>query len=67
MERIVTSCIDCPFNYEYDMGVGYGCRIDVNNRTIKQSKKYQPIHPEWCPLTSDDILIKLKIITDDTI
>ncbi|KKP64369.1 MAG: hypothetical protein UR61_C0047G0011 [candidate division WS6 bacterium GW2011_GWE1_34_7] len=60
MEKIVTGCVDCPFKYEYDMAVGYGCKIDTSDRTIKQSKKYQPIDPEWCPLKSGGILVKLN-------
>ena len=60
MEKIVTGCIDCPFKYEYDMAVGYGCKIDTADRTIRQSKKYQPIDPEWCPLKSGGILVKFN-------
>lgn len=61
MEKVVTGCKDCPFKYEYDMAFGYGCKIDSSDRTIKKSKKnYQPIDPEWCPLKTDDILVKLN-------
>ena len=60
MEKEVTGCSDCPFQYEYDMSTGYGCRIDSTERTIKQSKKYQPIDPEWCPLKISDAVVKLK-------
>lgn len=40
MEKQITGCVDCPFQYEYDMSIGYGCRIDNAERTIKQSKRY---------------------------
>ena len=32
------------------MAVGYGCKMDNENRSIRQSKKYQPITPDWCPV-----------------
>lgn len=60
MEKEVTGCADCPFNLEYDMASGYSCNIDSENRHIKQSKRYQPIDPEWCPLKISDVIIKLK-------
>jgi hypothetical protein len=60
IEKIATGCIDCPFNYRYDMAIGYGCEIDSSNRTIKQSKKYQPINPRWCQLKSDGVLVRLN-------
>lgn len=59
MEKEVTGCADCMFCHEYDMGYGYGCYLD-NSREIKQSKRNQPIDPEWCPLKEGDVTIKLK-------
>ena len=56
--RIIYGCFDCPFNYEYDMAVGYGCKLDTENRSIKQSKKYQPITPHWCPVKKESIVVK---------
>ena len=56
--RIINGCFDCPFNYEYDMAVGYGCKLDTENRSIKQSKKYQPITPDWCPVKKDSVVVK---------
>lgn len=59
-KRTVTGCSDCPFIFSYDIAVGYGCKIDADDRTIKESKKYQPITPEWCPLKSNNLLIKFE-------
>lgn len=56
--RIIHGCFDCPFNYEYDMAVGYGCKVDTENRSIRQSKKYQPITPDWCPVKKDSVVVK---------
>jgi hypothetical protein len=56
--RIISGCSDCPFNYEYDMAIGYGCKIDTENRSIRQSKKYQPITPDWCPVKKGSVVIK---------
>lgn len=56
--RIIHGCFDCPFNYEYDMAVGYGCKLDTENRSIRQSKKYQPITPDWCPVKKDSVVVK---------
>lgn len=69
MEIKITGCIDCPFKYEYDMAVGYGCKADNNlrgiegiqyPRSIKQSKQYQPIDPDWCPLKNGKIVVQVK-------
>ena len=56
--RIISGCSDCPFNYEYDMAIGYGCQLDSKNKTIRQSEKYQPITPKWCPIKISDVLVK---------
>jgi len=56
--RIISGCFDCPFNYEYDMAVGYGCKIDTENRSIRHSKKYQPITPDWCPVKNGSVVVK---------
>lgn len=56
--RIINGCFDCPFNYEYDMAVGYGCKLDAENRSIRQSKKYQPITPDWCPVKKGSVVVK---------
>lgn len=56
--HIIHGCVDCPFNYEYNMAVGYGCKLDTENRSIRQSKKYQPITPDWCPVKECSIVIK---------
>ena len=57
-QRIINGCFDCPFNYEYDMAVGYGCKLDTENMSIKQSKKYQPVTPDWCPVKKDSVVVK---------
>lgn len=63
----ITGCTDCPFSYEYDMGPGYGCRLDskirgqeamLNPKHVQQNKKYQPITPAWCPLTKVNYTLK---------
>ncbi len=64
----ITGCSDCPFNYEYDMGPGYGCRLDYKLRgqeallhpkdITQDKKKYQPITPAWCPLTKVNYTLK---------
>jgi hypothetical protein len=56
--RIINGCFDCPFNYEYDMAVGYGCKMDNEKRSIRQSKKYQPITPDWCPIKNSSVVVK---------
>jgi len=56
--RIINRCFDCPFNYGYDMAVGYGCKMDNENRSIRQSKKYQPITPDWCPVKNGSVVVK---------
>ena len=56
--RIINGCFDCPFNYGYDMAVGYGCKMDNENRSIRQSKKYQPITPDWCPVKNGSVVVK---------
>ena len=48
-------CKNCIFNYEYDMAIGYGCKLDILNRDIKQSKKYEPITPDWCPVNNGEV------------
>lgn len=53
----INGCVDCPFSYEYDMAVGYGCKID-KQRSITQSNKFQPITPDWCPAKKRSIVIK---------
>lgn len=69
MDIKVTGCIDCPFKYEYDMAVGYGCKADdflrmgeesITPREIKQSKKFQPVDPDWCPLKIEKIVVGMK-------
>lgn len=56
---VIKGCIDCPFNYEYDMAVfGFGCRIDTKSRTIKESKKFRPITPKWCPVKKGSVVVK---------
>ncbi len=56
--RIINGCNDCPFNYEYDMAIGYGCKVDTEQRSIKQSNKYQPITPDWCPVNKQEFVVK---------
>ena len=29
ISRIINGCFDCPFNYEYDMAVGYMHKTEV--------------------------------------
>lgn len=68
-KAIVTGCKDCPFSYENDMAVGYGCNADSMTRTleeyllpsreIKQDKLFFPITPEWCPLKKESITIQM--------
>ena len=59
IEKEITGCIDCPFSYGYDMAVGSGCKIDDQNRDVQQ-KRCVPITPDWCPLKTESIIIKLK-------
>ncbi len=56
--RIINGCFDCPFNYEYDMSVGYGCTLDAENRRIGRSKEYLPITPDWCPVKKSSVVVK---------
>jgi hypothetical protein len=56
--RIINGCFECPFSYAYDMAVGYGCKMDNENRSIRQSKKYQPITPDWCPVKNNSVVVK---------
>ena len=66
----IPGCIDCPFNYEFDMGPGYGCNLDfairgnealTNPQKIQEDHKtHRPITPDWCPLKKDNFLFKFE-------
>ena len=58
-EITVNGCSDCPFCYEYDMGNGYGCKLESDTKTIKQTKFFQPITPNWCPLKNQEVVVKI--------
>jgi len=48
---IITGCSDCPFCQMNDMDSGYSCNIkEYPKNYIEESKKYQPITPDWCPI-----------------
>lgn len=55
----VNGCSNCPFSYEYDMSSGYGCSV-LRGRPIKESEKFQPITPDWCPLKESNIIIEIE-------
>lgn len=54
----ITGCVDCPFCDENDMGIGYSCRIKVFDNHIKETKKFQKITPEWCPIKEQPLIIR---------
>lgn len=56
----IIGCQDCPFSYEFDMAEGYGCKIDAEKRDIRQSKKFQPITPDWCPIKNGKASVKYR-------
>jgi hypothetical protein len=42
-----------------DMCSGYSCRLkEHTDNFIKESKKFQPITPKWCPIKQNDVLFK---------
>ena len=55
----ISGCVDCPFCVEYDMAVGYGCRMDsLQKRQIKQDARFNPITPDWCVLQNGEVVVK---------
>lgn len=56
----ITGCINCPFSYENDMAVGYGCKLEKSHQSIRQSKTYLPITPNWCPIKTKPVVVKYQ-------
>ncbi len=70
----ITGCVNCPFCYEYDMAIGYGCnamkaklgsneyfqKFQPNHRIKQHTKKFIPITPDWCPLKSESLVLKME-------
>ena len=57
--RIISGCSDCPMCDMNDMCSGYSCRLKEHpDNFIKESKKFQPITPKWCPIKQNDVLFK---------
>ena len=57
--RIISGCSDCPMCDMNDMCSGYSCRLKEHpDNFIKESKKFQPITPKWCPIKQSDVLFK---------
>lgn len=68
---LVHGCVSCPFNYQFDMGNGYGCNLmKAKLGTHEYLQKFQPTHhieqhkkmfipitPDWCPLMEKDVVI----------
>ena len=64
-EKIVTNCNDCVFN-TFDRDDTPYCKLDEKNRDLITDKSgYYIINeiPEWCPIKSYGILIKLKLLS----
>lgn len=60
--KTIMGCVDCPCCLTNDMGSGYTCKMQgffKEPNQIDESKKYQPITPDWCPLKTQPILFKL--------
>jgi hypothetical protein len=56
---LVDGCTNCPFCVAQDMGTGWDCRIDREERSIKADRNFQPKTPEWCPLNKiEAVLVK---------
>jgi hypothetical protein len=59
--HIILGCKECPMCDMNDMCSGYSCRLKYYpDNLIKESKKFQPITPNWCPIKQNDILFKYK-------
>jgi hypothetical protein len=57
--RIITGCSDCPTCDMNDMSSGYSCRLkEYPDNFIKQSERWQPVTPDWCPLKQGSVLFK---------
>lgn len=53
-------CIDCPFSFMYNMSPGFGCNAAKEKGIIYENKKtYMPDTPDWCPLKSESITVKM--------
>jgi len=57
--HIISGCSECPMCDMNDMCSGYSCRLKKHpDNFIKESKKFQPITPKWCPIKQNDVLFK---------
>lgn len=58
---IISGCKDCPLCDMNDMSSGYSCKLPGSpDKTIKESDKYYPVTPEWCPIKKNDIIFKFE-------
>jgi hypothetical protein len=58
VSRRISGCADCPFCLMNDMCAGYSCKIDNARQLIRESKKFIPITPNWCPLKQVSMLLQ---------
>lgn len=58
VSRGISGCDDCPFCLMNDMSAGYSCKVDNARQLIRESKKFMPITPDWCPLKQVSMLVQ---------
>lgn len=60
-EIIIPGCMECPMCIMNDMSSGYSCRLkSCPDNFIKESKRFNPITPKWCPIKQNNIIFKYK-------